>query len=67
MNKLANMKGVRALNRMEQKSINGGGGATMTCKDGKVYEASSCSDCAMNHWCGGSHGGAVICVGPPME
>ncbi len=45
MKKLANLKGVRALNRMEQKSINGGGGGL--CVD----ECLGGSPCAAGESC----------------
>ena len=63
MKKLMNLESVKTLNRVQQKSINGGNEVYMKCGDGVIVGGSSCSEWAMWHFCKG-HGDAVICVGP---
>ncbi len=59
----------KTLNKAEQKTISGGkrpsiqtGDAYMICQDGTEVQATSCSEWAIDHFCG-SHGGLRICVG----
>ena len=64
MKNLQNLKGTQLLSKKEQQNINGGAeGSAMKCADGTEFDnASSCSDWAIEHYCG-SHGGLDICVG----
>ena len=72
MKNLLNLEGVKALSKMEQKSIFGGlhdfmeegGDGYLRCSDGWEGYVSSCSEWAMWHFCNeNDHGSAVICVG----
>jgi len=66
MKKLANLKGVKKLNRMEQKSINGGGGGNLCISSCGPGHPTGCDPTQVCHEfnCFGDPGITVFyCVG----